>query len=81
MEKPTRFRIEHFPQVPCKPFIVECESYEEAKKVSDSLCYYDLFLLDNNHRCDYANMSCIEYYDNELQDWCTYEPEDWEDYD
>lgn len=61
--------------------MVECESYEEAKKVGDSLCYYDLFLLDNNHRCDYVNIFCIEYFDDELQDWCTYDPKEWEDED
>lgn len=76
-----KFRVSHFPQIPCKPFTVDCGSYEEAHKVSDSLCEYDLFLLDNNHRCDYANMSCIKYWDEKENEWLDYDPLEWEGVD
>lgn len=70
-----KYRILHFPQYPCEPFIKKCTSIEDARRISEALADYDLFLYQNNHRCDYANMQIIEYFDAEEQEWLEYEEE------
>lgn len=64
-----KLRVSHFPQVPCKPFIVDVLTLEEAKKVCDILANYDLFQYKNKIKPDYANMTVLEYWDEEEQDW------------
>lgn len=38
-----KVRVAHFPQVPCKPFIVEVRDLREAKLIYDVLADYDEF--------------------------------------
>lgn len=64
-----KLRIAHYPQVPCKAFYVDVNSLEEAKKIKDTLAYYDLFQFENRIKPDYANMTIIEVYDEGEQDW------------
>ena len=54
------FRVQHIPQVPMKPFTVDCKDLAEAKKIVDVLAEYDLFQFDNNIKPDYSNVSWIE---------------------
>jgi len=62
----NELRVAHFPQVPCKPFIVEVESEKEAKKIIDTLAAQHLFLLDQNIIEDYSNAIIVEMYDESM---------------
>lgn len=70
-----KLRIAHFPQVPCKPFIVEVKTLAEAKLVSDTLANYDLFQYENKIKPDYANATVLEEYDEEEQEWISWSDE------
>lgn len=67
-----KLRVAHYPQIPCKPFIVEVESLKEAKKMYDTLANYDLFQFNNRIKPDYANMTVIEEFDEEELEWMSW---------
>jgi hypothetical protein len=71
-----KLRLSHFPQIPCKPFIVEVVSLEEAKKIMDVLANYDLFQYENRIKSDYCNSTILEYWDEEEQDWLSWSDEE-----
>lgn len=71
-----KLRIKHYPQIPCKPFIVEVNSLGEAKKISDTLAYYDLFQYKNKIKPDYSNMTILEEYDEKEKEWLSWEDEE-----
>lgn len=71
-----RLRVCHFPQIPCKPFIVEVQDIEQSKLLCDVLANYDLFQFDNRIKPDYANMTVVEQWNEEDQ-----EQEAWYDED
>jgi len=70
MEK--KLRVSHYPQVPCKPFIVEVKNLEEAKLISDTLANYDLFQYENRIKPDYANATVIEQWDADEEEWISW---------
>lgn len=63
-----RLRVCHFPQIPCKPFIVEVQDIEQSKLLCDVLANYDLFQFDNRIKPDYANMTVVEQWNEEDQE-------------
>lgn len=65
----SKLRVAHYPQVPCKPFIVEVEDIKEAKKVSDILADYDLFQYENNIKPDYCNTTVVEKFNEYTGEW------------
>lgn len=67
-----KLRVSHYPQVPCKPFIVEVSSLEEARKIFNVLADYDYFQYKERIKPDYANATCIEEFDNDEQDWISW---------
>lgn len=69
-------RVWHIPQVPMKAFHVEVLSIDEAWKILNVLWNYDLFQYENKVKPDYCNMSGLEYFDEEENDWL-----EWEDGD
>jgi len=71
-----KLRVAHYPQVPCKPFLVEVKSLEEAKLISDTLANYDLFQFENRIKPDYANATVIEEYDEEAGEWVSWYDEE-----
>lgn len=71
-----KLRVEHFPQIPCKPFIVEVNSIEEAKKIFDVLANYDIFQYENKIKSDYCNMTVLNYWDEEEQEWLEWQDEE-----
>lgn len=71
-----KLRVSHYPQIPCKPFIVEVKDLEEAKKISDVLANYDLFQYDNRIKGDYANTTIVEEYDEEEGEWLSWSDEE-----
>ena len=62
-------RVAHYPQLPCKPFIVDVDNLEEAKKIFDVLANYDLFQYENNIKPDYSNITALEEYREEEDEW------------
>lgn len=71
-----KFRVSHYPQIPCKAFEKEVSSLEEAKLVFDVLAEYDEFQYKNRIKPDYSNCTILEQFNEETQEW-----EDWYDYD
>lgn len=67
-----KIRVCHFPQIPCKPFIIEVKTLEEAKLLFDVLANYDLFQFENKIKPDYANATVLEEYNEEEQEWLSW---------
>lgn len=67
-----KLRVSHYPQVPCKPFMVEVKDLEEARKIYNMLADYDLFQYENRIKPDYANATVIEEFDEEEKDWISW---------
>lgn len=65
----TKLRVWHKPQVPCKAFYVNVNTFEEAKNTMEILANYDLFQFENNIRPDFCNVQGIECFDKEEQEW------------
>lgn len=74
MEK-EQLRVKHFPQIPCKAFEVEVESVQEAVKIMDVLAEYDLFQYKNRIKPDYSNMTVLEKYCDDCEDWIVWDIE------
>lgn len=66
-----KLRICHYPQIPCKPFIVETESLEEACKIMNLLADYDLFQYHNSIKHGFSDICVciIEQWNEEEQEW------------
>ena len=62
-----RLRVCHFPQIPCKPFIVDVSGEIEASKIYQTLADQHLWLLENNIIPDYSNAIVVEMWDDELE--------------
>ena len=73
--KEYKFRIAHFPQVPCKPFYVPVRDLKEAQKVSDILADYDAFQFNHRIKPDYSNMTILEVFDEDTNGWLSWEDE------
>lgn len=71
-----KFRLEHIPQVPMKPFIVPVDSPEEGLRIAKVLWDYDLFQYENRVKGDYCNVTSLTYFDEEENEWL-----DWTDDD
>lgn len=67
-----KLRVSHFPQIPCKGFVVEVEDLKQAKKICDVLANYDLFQYENRIKPDYCNATVIEEFDEEEQEWMSW---------
>ena len=64
MKKITnKLRVLHYPQVPCKPFIVEVKDEEQALFIGETLANQHLFLFDNNMIPDYSNVITVEMWE------------------
>ena len=78
MKKVTnKLRVLHYPQIPCKPFIVEVKDEEQAFLISETLANQHLFLFDNNMIPDYSNVITVEMWDENSDGEGT---PDWVDY-
>lgn len=67
-----KLRVCHFPQLQCEPFIVTVENLEKAQLLIDTLANYDIFQYENRIKQDYANMTILEEWDEEEQEWCSW---------
>ena len=59
------FRVLHFPQVPCEPFIAPARSIEEACAISTTLANQHLWLQSHDMIRDYSNVVTVEVWDGE----------------
>lgn len=48
-----KLRVKHYPNIPCKPFIVEAKDEMEAKKIIDTLANQHLWLYENGFISDF----------------------------
>ena len=73
-----KLRVYHMPQVGCgcPMFHVPVSSVEEGKKMLDVLSVYDLYQLENNIKPDYSSMNGLEMFDEEEQEWISWEDEE-----
>lgn len=71
----NKLRVLHFPNIPCKPFIIEVKDEIEAKKIIDVLAAQHLWLYENNFIPDYSNIIMVEMFDDSEKDM-----EEWENY-
>jgi hypothetical protein len=73
----NKLRVLHFPNIPCKPFIVEVKDEEQAFLIRETLANQHLFLFKNNFIPDYSNIICVEMWDENSDgegaaDWVDY---------
>jgi hypothetical protein len=87
---PNKLRVLHYPQVPCKPYIVEVADELQAYFTINLLAKQHLFLFDNNFIPDYSNILLVQMWEESLDhdgdllgDWVDYYNEeegmDWEE--
>lgn len=74
---PNKLRVLHFPQIPCKPFVVEVKDEEQAHLVSEALANQHLFLFENNIIPDYSNIVSVVMFEEDADgegnpDWVDY---------
>lgn len=77
----NKLRVSHYPQVPCKPFIIEVKDEEQAAIVVKTMALQHLFLYDNNFIPDYCNAILVEMFED--GEWVDYYNEeegmDWDE--
>lgn len=59
----NKLRVSHFPNIPCKPFIVEVKNEEQALLIKETLANQHLFSYKNNFIQDYSNAITVEMWD------------------
>ena len=60
-----KLRVLHFPQIPCKPFIVDVKDEEQALLIRETLANQHLFLYKNNIIPDYSNIITVLMWDED----------------
>lgn len=73
-----KLRVYHIPQIGsgCPTFHIPVETVEEGKKMLDVLSCYDLFQLENHSKPDYSNANGLEMFDENEQEWVSWEDEE-----
>ena len=59
------YRVLHFAQVPCKPFVAAAKDMETAVAIAEAVSLQHLFLFDQGIIPDYSNVVTIEVWDGE----------------
>ena len=73
MESKKKLRVVHIPQVGMgESFEVEVENLNEAKKIMDVLGEYDAFQYANKIKPDYANMTYLEKWSEDDEEWASW---------
>lgn len=73
--KRKAYYVWHIPQIPGKAFIYDTDNYDEALRVVDLLADYDAFQFENNIKPDYSNASGVMQWDDEENDYVSFEEE------
>lgn len=73
----AKWRVLHFPQVPCEPFVVPCESFEDTQQISEVLALYDIHQFEHKIKPDYSNMTLTEVSHPDLDngEWYNFDEE------
>lgn len=62
---PNKIRVCHFPQIPCKPFIVEVNNEREAYLIEEVFANQHLWLFKNGFIPDYSNVISVQMWDED----------------
>lgn len=70
-----KMRVWWIPQVGAvdTPFYIPVESVVEAKKILDTLAFYDCYQFNKRVKGDYCNTGGLQTWDEEEQDWVDWE--------
>lgn len=72
-----KYRIWHNCQVGAVDnFYIDVEDINTAWKIMNVLWEYDYFQFCNHIKGDYANATGLEYFDEEVNEWCEWYDED-----
>lgn len=74
---PNKLQVQHFAQVPCKPFCVDVKNEEEANFVTNLLANQHLFLFKEKIIPDYSNIITVVMWSEDIDGEGTV---GWEDY-
>lgn len=61
----NKLQVQHYAQVPCKPFCVDVKDEVEAKKIMDTLADQHLFLFKHKIIPDYSNALTVVMWNEE----------------
>lgn len=70
-----KLKVWHNPQIPGPAFEVCVKTIDEAVLLLVSLAEYDLFQLKHNIKPDYANVSGLQIFNEEEQEWWEWDNE------
>jgi len=73
-----QIRVVHIPQVPMKGFVVHVKNEREAYLIDQTLSDQHIFLYEKNIIPDYANVICVQVWDDTLE--FDKDGEKWTDY-
>lgn len=59
------FRVLHYPQIPCKPFVAPARTFEEAIAISYQFSMQHLWLFAKRMIPDYSNVVVVQVWDGE----------------
>lgn len=87
-----RLQVQHFAQVPCKPYCVDVVDEFEAKKIIDILAFQHLFLEKQRIIPDYSSVILVVMWDETIEnenrgmgEWVDYYNEeeglDWDEFE
>lgn len=80
-----KLQVQHFPQVPCKPFCVDVKDEFDAYRIGNILADQHCFLFNEKFIPDYANAVLVMMWDEETKEWVDYyndnEQMDWTDFE
>ena len=78
-----KLRVWHIAQVPAETdkdiFRVEVKNVSEAKLILNTLWNYDNFQFERKIKPDFSNVSGLEYFNEETNEWEEYEDETGDD--
>ena len=57
-----KYRVCHHPQVPCEPFIYNCDDLKTARSIEICLTEQHIFLFERNFIPDYLNLIVVQKY-------------------
>lgn len=67
-----KLRVDHYAQVPCKPFVYPVKNELHAYEVCNLLAHQHLFLADSKIIPDYSNLITVLMYDEAEGEWVDY---------
>jgi len=69
----AKFKMWYIPQVPMKPFEVECETAEQAQDALDLITNFSIFEFENRVKPDYSDAGGVMVWESAYEDWSDYD--------